>query len=104
MMATFRVEGCLDTLELEDLSSELREAAGAGFRHLILDLRESCEQTPQQWSAFRPVVEELTRQGARLSVEGATPDLLDGLKSATVEAQMRLLDRQFPNFFSKPLA
>ena len=102
-MATFRVEGCLDPGELEGLSSDLREAAGAGCRHLILDLRLSCEQTVHQWSAFRPVLEELTRQGTRLSVEGAHPDLLDGLHSATIEAQMRHLDRQFPHFFTKQL-
>lgn len=102
-MATFRIEGCLDADELEVLSIDLREAAEAGFHHLILDLHGSCEQSVNQWSAFRPVVEALTLKGARLSVEGADPDLLDGLHSATVEAQMRLLDRQFPRFFSKPL-
>lgn len=99
--ATYRIQGCLDEEELEGLSVDLTEAAEAGFHHLVLDLHDSCEQSVTQWSAFRPVLEALTRKGARLSVEGAGPDLLAGLHSATVEAQMRLLDRQFPFFFSK---
>ncbi len=102
-MATFRVEGCLDPQELKDLSGDLKDAADAGYRDLILDLRGSCAQSVSQWSAFRPVVDELTQRGARLSVQGAAPDLLDGLQSATIEAQLRLLDRKFPDFFSKPL-
>lgn len=102
-MATFRVVGFLEPAEFEDLSSDLREAAGAGFRHLILDLRQSSGQTIQHWSAFRPVLDELTQRGTRLSVEGAPADLLDGLHNATIEAQLRHLDRQFPSFFSKSL-
>jgi len=103
LQAIFRVEGCLDSEEMESLSHELREAADAGYRELILDLKNSCEQSLHHWSAFRPVVEQLARLGARLLVQGAPPDLLDGLRYATIEAQMRLLDRQFPDFFSKVL-
>lgn len=103
LAATFQVEGCLDSEELNTLSGELRAAADAGYRHLILDLHKSCEQSVQQWSAFRPVMEELTRSGARLSVEGADPDLRDGLHTACIEAQLRWLEKQQPDFFSKRL-
>lgn len=103
LQAIFRVEGNLDSEGMESLSYELREAADAGFRDLVLDLEKSAEQSLHHWSAFRPVVEQMAKLGARLSVQGATPDLLDGLRYATIEAQMRLLDRQFPDFFSKVL-
>ena len=98
---TFQVEGCLDAGELEYLSQDLLDAADAGFHHLILDLRNSCEQSVSQWSAFKPVLENITWHGGRLSVRGATPDLEAGLKNAAVEAQLRLLDRQYPDFFRK---
>ena len=100
-MVTFQVEGCLDAGELECLSRDLLEAADAGFHHLILDLQASCEQTLSQWSALKPVLEKITFRGARLSVRGATPDLEAGLENAAVEAQLRLLDRQYPDFFRK---
>jgi hypothetical protein len=100
-MATFCVEGCLDPGELEGLSRDLLDAADAGFHHLILDLQASCEQSVHQWRAFRPAIENITQRGARLSVIGATPDLEAGLESAAIEAQMRLLDRTFPDFFRK---
>ena len=100
-MATFRVEGCPDPNELESLSRDLLDAADACFHHLILDLQTSCDQSVHQWWAFRPVIENITQRGARLSVKGATPDLEAGLESAAVEAQMRMLDRKFPDFFRK---
>ncbi len=101
LAATFRVEGCLDARELESLSSDLRRAAQSGYRHLILDLNNSCEQSVHHWAAFRPVLEELTSHGAHLTVEGATPDLRDGLQSAAMEAKMRWLERQHPDIISK---
>jgi len=100
-IATFQVEGCLDAGELECLSRDLLDAADAGFHHLILDLQASCEQSVNQWSAFKPVLENITSRGARLSVRGATPDLEAGLENAAIEAQLRLLDRQYPDFFRK---
>ena len=103
LAATFRVEGCLNAGELESLSDDLRQAAQAGYRHLILDLHDSCEQSVQQWSAFRPVLDDIGRHGVQLSVEGASPDLRDGLISAALEARMRWLEHQQPDFFSKPL-
>ena len=100
-IATFRVEGCLDQGELECLSRDLLDAADAGFHHLVLDLQASCEQTLNHWWPFRPVLELITQRGARLSVKGANPDLEAGLESAAVEAQLRMLDRKFPDFFRK---
>lgn len=103
-MATFRVEGCLDPGELESLSRELVDAADAGCHHLVLDLQASCEQTLNQWWSFRPVLDTITQRGARLSVRGAAPDLEAGLESAALEAQLRMLDRKYPDFFSKQSA
>ncbi|MBS2035822.1 hypothetical protein JST97_12610 [bacterium] len=99
--ATFRVEGCLDQGELESLSRELVDAADAGCHHLVLDLQGSCEQSLSHWWSFRPVLDTITLCGARLSVQGAAPDLEAGLESAAVEAQLRMLDRKYPDFFRK---
>lgn len=101
--ATFRVEGCLDADELGRLGTELGEAARAGYRHVVLDLSGSCEQSPQQWFSFLPVVNLLAEHGTRLSVEGAHPDLVEGLRHASVEAQLRWLERQDPECFLKTL-
>ena len=103
-MATFRMEGCPDQGDLDSLSQDLLDAADAGFHHLILDLRAACEQTPQQWRSLRPVIETITQRGARLSVKGAAPELEAGLENAAIEAQMRMLDRQYPDFFRKHTA
>lgn len=100
-MATFLLEGCPNQSDLESLSRDLLDAADAGFHHLILDLKTSCDQTPQQWRSFRPVIDTITQRGARLSVKGAPPELEAGLENAAVDAQMRMLDRKFPDFFGK---
>ena len=93
----------MDADELARLGRELSDAATAGYRQLVLDLSSSCEQSPQQWFAFLPTVDLLARYGAQLSVEGAHPDLLEGLRHAAVEAQLRWLERQDPDCFLKTL-
>jgi len=104
IQATFTVEGSLADEEFLNLGQDLREAAGAGYRHLVLDLSQCQRDSLHDWAPFRPVVEDLTHQGTRLSVLGAAPEILEGLHSATVEAQMRWLERQCPGFFSKTQA
>ena len=104
LIATFRLEGQLGQDEIQQLGQQLREASDSGYRHMVLDLSASETQSLQQWSPLRTVVEELTHRGARLSVKGATPEVLEGLHNVTVEAQMRWLERQCPDYFDKPPA
>ncbi len=100
-MATFLLEGCPDQNDFESLCRDLLEAAEAGFHHLTLELKTTCDQTLQQWRTFRPVLETITQRGARLSIKGAPPELEAGLENAAVEAQLRMLDRTYPDFFRK---
>lgn len=103
-MATFRIERALNPTEVAELSRDVGAAAEAGFRHLVLELTEGCEQSAQQWSPFFWAAEALARSGARLSIEGGTADLLDGMRNITVNAQLRWLEAQHPDFFSKALS
>lgn len=101
LQATFLVEGCLRSEQLVKLSRDLKDAANDGYRHLVLDLRLDCETSLHDWEAFAPVVEHLTRRGASLDVRGGSPDLRDGLQSAALIAQMRILEEQAPECFAK---
>lgn len=102
--ATFTVEGSLSDREFFEMARTVREAARNGSRHLVLDLSRCQRRSLLEWSSFREVVEDLTRNGVRLSVVGAAHEVLEGLHNATVEAQMRWLERQCPGFFSKPVS
>lgn len=88
-------------MEFGQLSQDLQEANDAGCEHLVLDFSGCEPQTLQQWTPLRPLVAELTRRRVRLTLEGASPEVAEGLHNATVEARLRNLELQCPDFFSK---
>lgn len=100
LSTTFRVEGCLEPDELLTLGNELREAARLGARDVILDLSSSCVQTPNLWSGFRKVMEDIAHHGAQFQVQGAAGELDEQLQNAMAMARLRRLERVDPDVFS----